>query len=127
MLPELRARGAALVVIGNGSAYFARTFKEDLGLDFPVYTDPSLRSFAAAGLQRSLRSTFNLGTVRGAIRAFKKGFRQQRTQGDPWQQGGVFVVLPPADLRFAYVSETAGDHPPNAAILGALPRPQELK
>ena len=32
-----------------------------------------------------------------AVRAFGSGNRQGRTQGDPWQQGGVLVVSPLRD------------------------------
>ncbi len=121
VLSEIRGRGAELVVIGNGSVYFAKTFREDLAIEFPVYTDPSLVTFKAAGLRRDLGSTVNTKVLSGAFRALKKGFRQTSTQGDPWQQGGVFVVLPPSDERFGYVSSAAGDHPSNEAVLAALP------
>lgn len=120
-LTEIRGRGAELVVIGNGSVYFAKTFQEDLAIDFPVYTDPSLVTFKAAGLRRDFGAAINTKVVTGAIRALKKGFRQTSTQGDPWQQGGVFVVLPPGEERFGYVSSAAGDHPSNEAVLAALP------
>jgi peroxiredoxin len=51
-LPEIRARGAELVVIGNGAQHFAAAFREDMGLDCPLLVDPELRAYRAAGLRR---------------------------------------------------------------------------
>ena len=44
---EIRARGAELVVIGNGAAHFAAAFREDQGLDGPLLIDPDLVAYHA--------------------------------------------------------------------------------
>ena len=51
-ISEIRARGAELVIVGNGSQYFAQTFREDQDLDCPLLIDPELRAYRAAGLRR---------------------------------------------------------------------------
>lgn len=117
---EIRRRGAELVVVGNGSTHFAKAFREDERIEFPLFTDPSLATHAVMGLRRDLGSTLNPKALTGAVRALRKGFRQEKVQGDPWQQGGVFVIAPPDTERFAYVSQAAGDHPSVAMILAAL-------
>lgn len=120
-LDEIRELGAELVVVGNGRPEQARQFKEERQLDFPVLVDPELIAYRAAELRRGA-STFGLGSLRGGLRALRKGHLQGRTQGDPWQQGGVFVVTPAGRVAFSYVSEEAGDHPETSAVLEALRR-----
>ncbi len=55
-----------------------------------------------------------------SLRAIRAGIRQGPTQGDPWQQGGVFVIRPGNVTAYAYVSEEAGDHPPVADVVAAV-------
>jgi len=115
----LAAAGAELVLVGTGGAFFASAFAEDQGFDGVVLVDEERVSYRAASLVRSARSTFNLQTLRAGARAAGAGFRQGRTQGDPWQQGGVFVVRPGGAVPFAHVSQHAGDHPAPEDIVQA--------
>jgi len=112
--------GAELVVVGNGSPLQAQDFKEQHDLDFPLLVDPELEAYAAAGLRRGLGSTFNLKSMGNAVRALKGGHRQTSVQGDPWQQGGAFVITPDGAVHFEHVSQAAGDHPKPQAIIQAL-------
>ncbi len=117
----LHARGAELVVIGNGAPHFARAFREDLKLESPLYVDPSLATYRALGLRRGIAATlFNRRTLPNALRALRAGFRQGRTQGDPWQQGGVLVVRPDGTVAYRFVSEAAGEQAPLGEVLLAL-------
>ena len=120
VLPQIRERGAELVVIGSGAPMFAQAFREDLDLDCAILVDPELKAYAAAGLRRDLRSTFNLKALGHGVRALRKGFRQGGIQGDPWQQGGVFAINPAGETLFEYISAAAGDHPDPAAVVAAL-------
>ncbi len=118
---EIHARGAELVIIGNGAPRFARAFREDLEITTPLYTDPSLATHRLLGFRRGVRETLlSLTTFRAAVRALRKGFRQGRTQGDAWQLGGVLVVRPDGTLAYRHASVAAGDHPPVADVLAAL-------
>jgi hypothetical protein len=121
--PEIARRGAALAVVGSGSVEQARAFAEEQALTFPLLADPDLRAYAAAGLRRSLASTLRPSVLLHGLRALRHGFRQRRTAGDPWQQGGLFVFAPPDRELFAHVSEEAGDHAAPARFLAALPWP----
>ncbi|MHC4421860.1 MAG: SDR family NAD(P)-dependent oxidoreductase, partial [Planctomycetota bacterium] len=51
-IDEIRARGAELVIVGNGAPHFAAAFREDYQLDCPLLVDPELRAYRAAGLRR---------------------------------------------------------------------------
>jgi len=119
-IDAIRARGAELVIVGNGAPNFAAGFREDFALDCPLLVDPELRAYRAAGLRRGRVELLSPRLPRNALRALRSGARQVGVQGDPWQLGGVFVIRPGGDLTYRYVSREAGDHPPVAEILAAL-------
>jgi NAD(P)-dependent dehydrogenase (short-subunit alcohol dehydrogenase family) len=119
-IAEIRARGAELVIVGNGAESFATAFRADFELDCPVLVDPELRAYRAAGLRRGRVELLSARLPGNALRAFRSGSRQTGVQGDPWQLGGVFVIWPGGDLTYRYESREAGDHPPVAEILAAL-------
>ncbi len=121
--PEIKERGAHLVVVGNGQPFHAQDFHDHLGLPFSLLTDPDLKAFAAAGLRKGVLSVASPRVLGNALRSLRGGFRQGRTQGDPWQQGGVFVITPDEQILFRHISREAGDHPRPADIIGALPAP----
>lgn len=120
--PEIEKRGAHLVVVGNGQPFHAQDFEDKHHLPFTLLTDPDLKAYAAAGLRRGLLTVVNPWAVGHAVRSLVGGHRQGSTQGDPWQQGGVFVIQPDNSVLFSYVSQEAGDHPQPSQILNALPR-----
>jgi hypothetical protein len=119
-LPEIRRRGAELVIIGNGRPEHAIDFRDSEHVESPLYVDPELQAYAAAGLKRGLRSSLAPSVIFRGIRAFIEGERQGAIMGDPWQQGGVFIIRPGNRVEFAYISEEAGDHPSSEAIISAL-------
>ena len=121
-LPAIRARGAELVLIGNGNRRFAEAFKHDLGITTPVYVDTKREAYRALEMKRGFTRTLgSLDTWKSFGRALKAGFRQKGVQGDAWQLGGVLVVLPGGSVVYRYLSESAGDHPSSADILQAPP------
>lgn len=98
----------------------AKDFVDQFGISFPVYTDPSREVFRLAGMRR----TFGIGikTFGRGLRAMKGGFRQGRTQGDAWQQGGVLGVSAGGAVWFEHIDGSAGDHADVGAVLEALRR-----
>ena len=119
-LPDIRRRGAELIIVGNGQPQHAIDFRETEHVESPLYVDPELQAYAAAGLKRGLRSSLSPGVILRGLRAFGEGKRQGATMGDPWQQGGVFIIRPGNRVDFSYISAEAGDHPSAEAILSAL-------
>ena len=115
-----RERGAALAVVGNGTPAQAKDFAAEYELPFPLYVDPKLEAYRAAGLRRGVLDTLNAGTFTHALRALRTGARQGLTKGDPWQLGGAFVVAPGGRIAFRHVSRDAGDHADAAKIRKAL-------
>jgi peroxiredoxin len=119
-LPQLRAEGVEMVVVGSGRDAFARAFREELSLDVLVLVDPELVAYRAAGLRRGLRGSLSPRLVPNVVRALRKGYRPRGLQGDLWQQGGVFVIAPGDRVLCSHVSKVGGDHPDPARVLGVL-------
>lgn len=119
-IDKLRAANIDLVVIGNGTPNFIAGFREQTHYDGPIYTDPSLTTYRAAELKRSAARTFDPRALGNTVRAFARGARQGRTQGDPWQQGGVLVVAPDGEVKYHHASDRPGDNASADDIVAAL-------
>lgn len=104
---EFERAGLNLVAIGNGTPEHAAGFVRKFRPTFPVYTDPSRRSYAAAGLNR--RHWLSLPTLKHAWRASRAGHRLTGVAGDPNQQGGVLVVDVEGRVMLFHADEVSGD------------------
>lgn len=120
MLPQFAAKGAALAAIGNGNIAQARSFFAEKHLQFPLYTDPGLKAYTAAGFLKDMFALVKPSAVRNAMRAYNSGYRQTALQGDAMQLGGVLVIAPGGRLLFRQASTTAGDHARPEDILQSL-------
>jgi len=109
-----------VVVVGCGRPEHLAGFREATGYDGPLFTDPSLRAFGAAGLAYGWTRTFHPLTILKGIGAFASGFRQGARRGNPVQQGGTFVLGPGERVRFEWRDRFAGDHPEMRDVLAAL-------
>lgn len=123
--PQILALGAGAVLIGHGTVEQARAFAEAQSLPFPVLTDPTRRSYLAAGFLSGLGTVLSLKTLRSGVRAFRQGFRQSATQGELLQQGGALVIAPSGETLYHFVSQAAGDLPPMEEVLASLGAPRE--
>jgi hypothetical protein len=117
---EIRGRGADVAVVGSGTPDQAEAFRQEFQVPFPVYVDPSLRAYRAGRFRRGVARTLGPAALAAGFRAFRSGFRQGRTQGDPWQLGGVVVLGPGNKVHFEHRSAAAGDHADPDEILAAL-------
>src|SRR5438105_10504220 len=106
----------------------AKAFAERIGLpaDLPVLSDPKREAYQLAGLARSIASTLSLRALFNHLRARRKGFRQGRLAGDPWQQGGTIVVAPSGEVLYEYRSRRPGDHAPPDRVVAALKESAKL-
>lgn len=121
-LGEIRALGAELVVVGNGTVEHLRWFLEDQAPDFPVYTDPELAVYRAAGMRRDAGAFLSVKVLKSTLRARRAGYTQPGVKGDPWQQGGVLVILPDGTIAYRHASGYLGDLPAPADVVAALRR-----
>ena len=104
---DIESAGGSLFAIGNGSAAMARNFAEQFEIDFPLYTDPSRKTYQLAGFKRSA-AFLGPATLKNGIRARKAGFKQGRLAGDAWQQGGELIVAPGNRLLYCQASSGPG-------------------
>jgi alkyl-hydroperoxide reductase/thiol specific antioxidant family protein len=119
-IDRIHAAGAELVVVGNGTPNFVAGFRELTGFRGPLYCDPTLAAYRAAGLRRGVMRILNPLSGAYAVRAMVRGNFQGRTQGDATQQGGVLVITPPDRIVFEHISKVAGDNAPAAEVVAAL-------
>lgn len=114
--------GGELVVIGNGAPNFIAGFRDETGFSGALYTDPTLKAFEAAQLERGLGRTLDPRALGPTVRAFARGHRQGRTQGDALQQGGVLIIDKTGVVRWQHVSRRPGDNASVDDIVAALAR-----
>ena len=118
---DVEERGAALAFVGNGGPRYATGFRDEFCPDCTVLTDPELTSYRAIGARSGVLNTLGPQAWGAGIRAVARGARQQRTQGSPFQQGGVLVMAPGDRVVYKYLSKAAGDHPAVNDVIAAIP------
>jgi len=112
-----------LVFVSTGTPAMAQDFQAAHGFGATTWVDQRRRTYRHLGFKRGPGSTlFSAAALRHALRAFRKGFRQGATQGDPWQQGGVLVVRAGGEPVLCHASEEAGDLAPTAEVMAAARR-----
>lgn len=117
---EFRRVGAALAAVGLGDRHYARRFREEAGIGFPLLVDEERRAYRAAGLRKaSLLHVLRPENARARGRAKGAGHRQHRLGKDPFQLGGSFVFAPGNVDLYAHLSETFGDNAPVEDLLAA--------
>jgi hypothetical protein len=120
---EFRARGARVAAVGLGDLAYARAFRDETGIAFPLLVDAEREAYRAAELRSAtLRHLLRRDTFAARRRARAAGHRQGRTGQNAFQLGGSFVLGPGDVDRYGHVSETFGDSAPVSALLAALDR-----
>jgi len=120
---EFRQAGARLAAIGLGDAGYARAFREESGIGFPLLIDEDRAAYRAAGLKKaSLLHLLRRDNFAARKRAQAAGHRQRKLGKDPLQLGGSFVFGPGNVDRFGHVSETFGDNAAVEQLLAAVHR-----
>jgi len=115
-------RGAALAAIGLGDRRYAKAFREETGITFPLMIDERREAYRAAGLKSAnLLHLLRRENAVARSRAKAAGHRQHRAGKNPFQLGGTFVFGPGDVDRFAHISKTFGDNASAADLLAALP------
>jgi len=123
-LPELDALGVETAIVGSGTREQMIGFVDRLALhDVRVLTDPTLASFAAAGLERSLWGTVGPVALVKLARAVGRGHRNSMPpEGDFSQQGGTLLVRKGGELALYDRSSHLGDHAPLVDVVEAAMR-----
>ena len=118
---EFRAKGAGLAAISLGDRNYARIFREDTGIAFPLLIDEERVAYKAAGLGvANVLHILRSGNAQARKRAKAAGHKQVKLGKNPFQLGGSFVFGPGNVDRYAHLSKTFGDNAPIEALLAAL-------
>jgi len=119
---EFTSKGTALAAIGLGDRNYARIFREDTGITFPLLIDEARQAYGVAELRKAnLLHLMRKDNMAARERARAAGFRQHELGKNPFQLGGSFVFGPGNVDRFAHLSETFGDNAKMETLLAALP------
>ena len=118
---SFREKGARLAAIGLGDQHYARLFRAETGITFPLLVDTQREAYRAAGLgSGSLLHILRSDNKAARKRAHAAGHKQARLGKDPFQLGGSFVFGPGNMDHFAHLSKTFGDNASVSALLAAL-------
>lgn len=116
-----QAKGAKLIAVGLGGSHYARAFREDTGIKFPLLIDKDRLAYRTLELRTaSLLHLFYKFNFRARQRAKAGGHRQHKLGKDPLQLGGSFVFAPGNVDKFVHISETFGDNAAPEEILKAI-------
>ena len=119
---EIAAKGANIAAIGLGGMNFARQFREEFGITFPLLVDEDSAAHRAAGMGKA--NIFHLlrrDNAAGRKRAKAAGFSQKALGKDPFQLGGSFVFASGNRDVYSHISKTFGDNAPIADLIAAIP------
>ncbi len=115
-------KGARIAAIGLGDEHYARIFRADSGITFPLLVDARREAYRVAGLANaSLLHLLRRDNATARQRARSAGNRQHRLGQNPFQLGGSFVFGPGNVDRFAHISKTFGDNASIQDLVAALP------
>jgi peroxiredoxin len=118
---EFKQAGAKLAAIGLGDMQYARAFKEETGITFPLFVDADRKAYKAAELKSAnLLHLLRSDNSQARSRAKATGHRQHKLGENPFQLGASFVFEPGDVDRFVHLSQTFGDNADPKDLLGAL-------
>ena len=114
-------KGASLAAISLGDRTYARLFRQEMGIAFPLLIDEHRQTYVIAGLaSANLLHLARPDNFQARVRARAAGHRQHKLGQHPLQLGGSFIFAPGNIDRFAHLSRTFGDNTTPAALLAAL-------
>jgi hypothetical protein len=114
-------KGAKVAAIGLGDRNYARLFREETGITFPLLIDEKREAYRAASLRKAnLLHLLRADNAKARERAQAAGHHQQRLGKNPFQLGGSFVFAPGNVDVYAHVSQTFGDNADPKALLAAI-------
>ena len=118
---EFKETGAALAAIGLGDANYARLFREETGIDFPLLIDENRLAYKTAELKSgNVLHLLRSDNSAARKRARASGHQQHALGRNPFQLGGSFVFAPGNRDLYAHLSKTFGDNASTEALLSAV-------
>ena len=116
-----REKRASLAAIGLGDSNYARIFREETGITFPLLVDEQRQAYRIANLRSAnLFHLLRRDNAESRKRARAAGHQQHKLGKDPLQLGATFIFAPGNIDRWAHISQTFGDNATPEAILAGL-------
>ena len=113
--------GGRIAAGGLGDIDYARDFRDQTGITFPLLVDEKRMAYNAADLKHAtLLHLFRRQNFRDRNVAQAEGHRQSKVGSNPFQLGGGYIIAPGNVDLFAYASETFGDNAPVNEMLAVL-------
>ncbi len=110
-----------MAAIGLGDMNYARLFRDETGITFPLLVDAERKAYRAAGLQSAnLLHLLRGDNFRARARAKAAGHRQHKLGQNPFQLGASFIFAPGNRDLFVHLSQTFGDNADLKGLLSAL-------
>lgn len=104
-----------------GDANYARLFREETRIDFPLLIDEDRLAYKAAELKSgNVLHLLRSDNSAARKRARAAGHHQHRTGKNPFQLGGSFVFAPGNRDLYTHLSKTFGDNASPETLLAAL-------
>jgi len=100
---------------------YARLFREETGITFPLLVDADRAAYRAAELKSAnLLHLLRRDNAAARARAKRAGHRQHRLGQNPFQLGASFIFTPGNRDPFVHISRTFGDNADPATLLSVL-------
>ena len=120
-LQAFHSKGASLAAISLGDPAYARIFREETHITFPLLIDERRQTYKIAALRvANLAHLARPDNFKSRERARAAGHRQHKLGPHPFQLGASFIFSPGNIDRFAHISKTFGDNATPATLLAAL-------
>lgn len=115
---DIRRMGLNIYSIGIGEPKHAERYCGRLSPSTVCFSNEDASAYHEYGFaQMGLKEVLNLNFARNTLRALAKGNIQTETTGDGRMIGGHFIIDQKGIIRYAFYSETAGDHPAFGELL----------
>jgi peroxiredoxin len=118
---RFKQKGATLAAIGLGDQNYARLFRDETGITFPLLVDEQRQAYQAAALKKAnIFHVLRSDNMAARKRAKSAGHRQHKLGKDPFQLGASFVFAPGNLDKFVHVSQTFGNNASPEEVLAAI-------
>ena len=99
-----------MAAVGLGGRTYAKAFRQETGITFPLLVDKDRVAYQAVGLKSvGLHHLLHPENFAARKRAKKRGHSQHKLGKDPLQLGASFVFAPGDQDLFVHISETFGN------------------
>jgi hypothetical protein len=118
---EIKEAGGSVAAIGLGDANYARLFREEAQITFPLLIDEQRVAYKAAGLKSgNVLHIFRRDNAASRSRARSAGFSQHSSGKNPFQLGASFVFGPGNRDVYAHLNRTFGDNASLQTLVDAV-------